>query len=199
MPWTGAVLPALPGISYPQQKTVNWPKVEAKALSGKRARQALQTYPTYSYQIPLNYLRTTEAIAEFQALMGFVNSLAGGVGLFGYTDPDDSTVADETFAEGDGTTKGPYQLVRGLGGFTEPVFLLNGSPTIMVAGVQTSAFTVDPHGRVTFDAAPAAGAQLSWTGSYYWPCRFDDDTLDFEKFVFNMYSVKALKFSTEKL
>jgi hypothetical protein len=90
-------------------------------------------------------------------------------------------------------------LVRALGGFAEPVFLLNGNPTIDVAGTPTTAFTVDAYGRVTFTTAPASGALLTWSGAFYWPVRFDDDTTEFSQFVFNLYEVKALKFTSEKL
>jgi hypothetical protein len=40
---------------------------------------------------------------------------------------------------------------------------------------------------------------LTWSGTYYWPCRFDDDTTELSKFLVNIYECKALKFSTEKL
>ncbi len=199
MPWTGPVLPALPGISFPQKKTPTWSKVDAEALSGKRARTSLFTYPRYAYELPINYARNTQAFAEWQQLIGFFNSLAGGVGLFGYTDPEDNTIANQEFGVGDGITTGPFQLVREFGNFVEPVFLLNGAPVIEVAGSPTSAFTVDGYGRVTFNSAPANAAALTWSGSYYWPCQFDEDTIQGSKFVTNIYSIGALKFSTSKL
>jgi hypothetical protein len=91
--------------------------------------------------------------------------------------------------------------VRALGNFVEPVFLLNGNPTIAVNGTPSAAWTVDLYGRVTFNAgsAPASGAALTWSGAYYWPCRLDDDTTELSKFLVNIYECKALKFSTEKL
>lgn len=197
--WTGPVFPALPSISYPRKRNPNWSKVEAKALSGKRTRTTLFTYPTYSYEIPLNYLRTDAAFTEWQQLMGFINSLFGGVGLFGYTDPDDNAVANQVFGAGDGVTKGPFQLVRTLGNFVEPVFLINGTPVISVSGTPTAAFTIDTYGRITFTSAPAAAAVLTWSGAYYWGCRFDEDTTEFEKMLVNIYQCKSLKFSTDKL
>lgn len=197
--WTGPVLPALGGLSYPRKKTPTWSKVDATALSGKRARQTLFTYPTYTYELPINYLRTDQNIAEWQELVGFVNSLAGGVGLFGYSDPLDNAVTNQAFGTGDGSTTGPFQLVRAYGNFVEPVFLLNGNPTIEVAGTPTSAFTFDNYGRITFNSAPANGASLTWSGSYYIPCRFDSDTLDGEQFLYNIFKVGSLKFSSEKL
>lgn len=200
MPWTGPVFPSLPGETYPKKLGVNWSSVKQDALSGKRTRFSLFTYPTHSYELPFSYLRTDSTL-EWQTLVGFINSLNGPVGLFGYTDPDDNTVSGQEFGLGDGTTLGPFQLVRALGGFAEPVFLLNGNPTIEVAGVPNSNWTVDAYGRVTFTTgnAPVSGAALSWSGSYYIPCRLDDDTSDFSKFLSTIWELKALKFSSEKL
>jgi hypothetical protein len=147
MPWTGPVLPALPSISYPGKRSPTWSAAKQEALSGKRTRYSLFTYPIYAYEIPLNYLRTDQAFQEWQQLVGFINSVQGPVELFGYTDPDDNAIANQEFGVGDGVTTGPFQLVRALGNFVEPVFLLNGAPTISVAGTPTSAFSVDLYGR----------------------------------------------------
>jgi hypothetical protein len=206
MPWTGPTFPSLPGIGMPPHRSLQWSWEDQTALSGKRARYSLFTYPLYKWEIPLDFLRTATAYEEFQTLIGFINSLQGGVGLFGYTDPDDNAVTLQEFDGGlcDGVLTGPFQLVRSVGGNAEPVFLLNGAPSIYVNGTLktlTTDYTIGTYGGVTFTVAPPAAAVLTWTGSYYWPCRFDDDSIDFEKFSINpaIYSTKSLKFSSEKL
>ena len=199
MPWTGPVFPSLPGITYPVKRSPNWSAVKNDALSGKKTRFSLFSYPTYSYEVPFSFLRSDASNLEWQTLMGFINSLNGPVQLFGFIDPDDHTVSNQNFGVGDGATTGPFQLVRAMGGFTEPVFLLNGAPTIKIAGTPTAAFTVDGYGAVTFNSAPANGAALTWTGSYYIPCRLDEDSTDVSKFLTTIWELKALKFSSEKL
>lgn len=199
MAWTGAVFPALVGVKFPIPRKINWDAAKQRALSGKTARFSNYTYPTYSWQVDIGVLRSAQAFTELQQLMGFVNALQGPVGLFGYTDPDDNAVSNATFGLGDGATAGPFQLVRPFGNFVEPIFLLNGNPTISVAGTPTTAFTVDLYGRVTFNAAPANGAQLTWSGAFYWPCRFDDDSTDISLFQSGIYQAKKLAFSSEKL
>ena len=173
--------------------------VNATALSGKRDRQTLFTYPIYSYEIPFSMLRSDSVNLEWQQLMGFINSLYGGVLLFGYSDPDDNAVTNQEFGVGDGKTTGPFQLVRALGNFVEPVFLINGAPAVEVAGTPTTAFTLDSYGRITFNSPPANGAALTWSGSYYMPCRLDDDTTNFSKFLNQFFELPKLRFSTEKL
>lgn len=200
MPWTGPVFPPLGGETYPKKLTINWSSVKQDALSGRRSRFSLFTYPTHSYELPFSYLRS-DSNAEWQTLAGFINSVNGPVQLFGYADPDDNLAVNQEFAVGDGTTLGPFQLVRSLGGFVEPVFLLNGNPTIKVAGTLTTNWTVDAYGRVTFTSgnAPGSAAAVTWSGEYYIPCRFDEDSTDYNKFLAKIFENKALKFSSEKL
>lgn len=192
------VFPTLPGISYPVKRSPVWSTVKADALSGKRSRTPLWTYPLWRYDIPFEFLYSDDTEQQLQTLMGFFNSVQGAYGLFAFDDPDDDAVSGQEFGQGDGVTSS-FQLVRSLGGYTEPVFLLNGTPTISVAGTDTAPQSISSYGVVTFSAPPASGAQLTWTGNYYWPCRFDDDTQEFEKFLQSLWSAKSIKFSTEKL
>jgi uncharacterized protein (TIGR02217 family) len=195
---TVPVFPSLPGIAYPVKRTVQWSTVKGDALSGKRTRFALWTYPVYWYDLPFNFLRSDALTLEWQTLEGFINGVQGAYGLFAYSDPNDNAVTNQQFGQGDGVTT-TFQLVRSLGGFTIPVFLINGTPTISVAGVVTASASISAYGVVTFASAPANGAALTWTGGYYMPCRFDDDTTDMSQFMRTIWELKSLKFSTEKL
>ncbi len=44
------------------------------------------------------------------------------------------------------------------------------------------------NGSVSFVAAPASGSVLSWSGSYYRRCRFDEDETSFERVVSDLWS-----------
>ena len=65
-------------------------------------------------------------------------------------------------------------------------------------GANTTGWTVSATGLVTFFAAPANAAALTWTGTYYWRCRFKGDTFDVEKFHNMFWEAKALKFVSVK-
>jgi hypothetical protein len=195
------VFPTLPGITYPVKRTPVWDTVKQDALSGKRTRYPLYTYPIYRYELPFSFLRSDSVNLEWQTLAGFINSVQGAAQLWAYNDPNDSSVTLQLFGAGDGTSVN-FQLVRTLGGFTEPVFLINGSPSIYVASALKTLntdYTINAYGVVTFTVPPAGGASLQWTGSYYFGCRFDDDVTDFSQFVQLIWELKALKFSSEKL
>lgn len=192
------VFPSLAGLGWPVKRAVLWDTVKHDALSGKRTRYPNWTYPLYKYDLPLNVLRSGSAYLEWQQLEGFINSVQGAAQLWAFSDPNDSSVTAQGFGIGDGTSTA-FQLVRALGNFTQPVFLVNGTPTITINGTPTVAFSLSAYGVVTFNSAPAAAAALAWSGSYYWPCRFDDDATDIENFMSQLLRSKSLKFSTEKL
>lgn len=192
------VFPLLPGIAYPRPRAARWDTVKQDALSGKRTRYPLWTFPVYEYELTFSYLRSDANTAEWQALLGFINSVQGAAQLWAYSDPDDNSVSAQPFGSGDGVSTS-FQLVRTIGGFTEPVFLVKGSPVVKVAGVTVTPASISPYGAVNFASPPAGGAALSWSGSYYWPCRFDEDLTSFSKFLVAIYELKSLKFSTEKL
>ena len=194
--------PALNGLAFPVRRTVQWVTTKQESLSGKKARFPQYTYPTYAYEMSFNFLRTAAAFQEWQTLQAFIDQVQGAGQLWQYPDPDDGSVTNQAFGTGDGVTT-QFQLIRSFGPnpytFNEPVFLLNGTPVISVAGTPTLLFTLSPYAVVTFNSAPANGAALTWTGSYFWPCRFDDDDTPFEKFYSGFFRLKPLKFSTEKL
>src|SRR5208282_997955 len=122
--------------------------------------------------------------------------------LFAFNDVNDNSVTGQIFGVGNGVTT-TFQLIRSLYSFGEPVYLLQGFPStfpsIYVNGTQTFSWGLSSTGLVTFTAPPVLGATLTWTGSYYWPCRFDEDEATFSNFYQNLWRLKSLKFSTEKL
>lgn len=197
-----AVFPTLTqSVGFPVKRMPEWDTVKADALSGKRTRTSNRSYPIYRYELVFKVLRTAAAYLEWQTLQGFINQQLGGAGLWLYDDVNDDTAAAQTFGTGDGASTA-FQLVRTLGGFGEPVFSPNVITDIKVNGVTKTLgvdYTVGSYGVITFATAPAGGAVLSWDGTYYWACRFDDDQFAFEGSYSGIMNLKSLKFSTEKL
>jgi uncharacterized protein (TIGR02217 family) len=144
-------------------------------------------------------LRTASTLVEFQTLLAFFNARSGSFDSFLFMDPDDGSVVAQPFGTGDGSTK-TFQLVKSFGGYTEPVFTpLTTGIQILDNGVTAGANSVNADtGIVTFTTAPAAGHALTWTGSYYYRCRFLADTYDFDRFMSGFYSVKKLEFQSVK-
>ena len=193
---TVPTFPTLASIGFPKRAPV-WSTVKQPSVGGQESRFSLWSSPRWRYEFPAEVLRQNSDATEFAALVGFYNTLGGSAGTFQYSDPNDGSVTAQAFSTGDGTTRS-FQLVRTLGGFTEPVYLPT-SQTIYVNGTSTSAYTLGTSGILTFVTAPAAAAALTWTGSFNWLCNFDDDSVDFQQFGAGLWSMQSLKFSTVKL
>ncbi len=195
--------PTLAGLYYPILRTPEWDTDVQISISGKRTAFARRAFPRYRYELTYTVLRTAAAQLEFQTLLAFYNMVNGRSGLFTYVDSDDGTATTQPFGTGDGATT-QFQLVRTLTGtgsysFVLPVYYIitstifkNASPLATPAD-----YTINTTGMVTFTVAPSIADALTWTGTFGFYCRFDDDTLQFEKFLYNMYEVKKVRFSTE--
>jgi uncharacterized protein (TIGR02217 family) len=202
--------PTFPGLTLPVKKSMRWDTVKQDALSGRRTRVPLWTYPLSDYELTFSFFRGDTTFAEYQTMLGFIAAVQGAAQLFQYDDPTDDAVTNQPFGAGDGATTA-FQLVRSIGGQTAPVFLAKlaaGLVTqITVGGVPTTNYTVSAYGVVTFGFTPTVGASIQWTGGYYQPCRFDDDVTMFEQFSIvsnynqpgGMFELKTLKMSSEKL
>lgn len=51
-------------------------------------------------------------------------------------------------------------------------------------------YSIDANGLVTFSPAPAVGDTLTWTGTYYFRCRFKLDAPEFAKFLVDLWEFK---------
>jgi uncharacterized protein (TIGR02217 family) len=192
------VFPALPGLAFPVGRKPSSATVLHKTSSGKKSALQLYTFPEYQYTLDIEVLRQFSSLTEFATFLGFINGLRGQGGVFYFTDPDDSQVTLQANGSGDGVTT-QFQLVRALGGFSEPVQSVNGTPTIYLNGVATAAFTLGATGIVTFATPPASGAAIAWSGNYYWLCRLDaDDGIKLSKFANGRWEAKQISFTTEK-
>jgi uncharacterized protein (TIGR02217 family) len=193
------VFPTLIGLTYPVIRRPVWRTIKQESLSGKRTRLPMRVIPQWQYELPYDMLRSDSVNLEWQTLLGFYNSVLGAAYLFQFNDVDDNAVTTQSFGTGDGTTT-QFQLVRSLGGFIEPVYAVNGAPSIFVNGVLktvTTDYTIGSTGVVTFVVAPGNTLPLTWTGSYYWLARFDDDQEDFSKFMNKFWELKKVTFTTE--
>lgn len=195
-----AVFPSLPGLKWNIKRANLWKTLKQESVSGKEMSVALMTYPNRRYSLAYEVLRAG-AEAELQTLEGFFNLRQGSHDTFLYSDPDDSAVTDQSFGTGDGSTT-VFYLARTRGGFTEPVQALNGAPTIKVAGVTKATpadYSISATGVVTFTSAPANGAALTWTGSYYWRCKFLQDAAEFDQFLQDLWQLQRIEFRTVKI
>ena len=190
---SNTIFPALTGMTFDTVKTPTFNTVTKKAVSGRETRVAYMATPMYKWQLNFEYLRDQSGVQvpaspynDLKKLMGFFNARRGSFDSFLFEDITDNLATAQQFGTGNGSTTA-FQLSRTMGGgtgFLEPVMNLNGTPTITGGSVASISST----GVVTFSSAPSSGAVLSWTGNYYFRCRFDTDTVDFTQMLQNFWS-----------
>jgi uncharacterized protein (TIGR02217 family) len=188
---TVQIFPTLPGLGFPARRTPAHSTTSQVAWSGKDSRRKNWTYPKHRYELTFDFLRS-DSLAEWQTLVGFFNKVGGSATAFKFLDPDDNAATAQQIGVGNGVDT-QFQLVRTLGGYVEPVFSPI-SPVVSGAGL----YSVNAAGLVTFNLPPTIGAALTWTGFFYWLCRFDEDELTFEKFNSTMWTVGKASFTTVK-
>ena len=195
------IFPFLAGQSFLQLKTPLWSTKTDTAVSGVERRRALWSYPVWKFKVAYEVLRDSPTNLELQRLLAFFNAHQGGFKEFFYYDRTDHAVTGQSIGTGDGVTT-TFQLTRtmGTGGitFTEPVRGVSGTPTVYINGSATSAYTIGTLGSITFNTPPASGAALTWTGNFFFLCRFAKDELDVDQLMSSLWSNKGLDFLSVK-
>jgi len=129
---------------------------------------------------------------QLHDLLAFFEARRGRLFGFRFRDPADwrsgppsraPTPLDQLLGVGDGANRS-FQLAKTYGAgehaYVRPIKKpVAGSVRAAVAGLETSAFTLDAaSGLLTFDAAPPAGAAVTAGCAFDTPVRFDADRLD---------------------
>jgi uncharacterized protein (TIGR02217 family) len=202
------VLPyAQPGLQWDIERNPEFSNLIQRAVSGGEQRASQRVYPLWYFVLAYEVLRDTPNVSapsspydELKKLLGFFLKQQGTLKAFLYSDPSDNTVTDMPFALGNGSTAG-FQLTRdyGAGGFayTEPVQNLNGTVTNIKdngSTVNPANYSVSATGFVTFSPVIANGHTLTWSGSYYYRCRFLADITQYKQFMQNLWANKKLDF-----
>ncbi len=184
-----AIFPTLPGLKWDVTKKPYFSTKIQTSVNGKESRAIDWSYPRWQFDLSYELLRD-DVTNELRTLMGFFLQRQGAFDSFLYTDPSDNYVASQSIGTGNGATT-VFQLVRSLGGFTELMKNITGTPVVRLNGtVQGSGWTVDGNGLITFTTAPAAGVAVTADFSYYFRVRFLQDESEFSQFMQNLWELK---------
>lgn len=208
---SNAVFPALVGQSIDITRSPTWPGSSVvAAVSGKETAIANQANPRWVWDIHFEMLRLGNrnniTYTELQQIAGFFNARQGVFDSFLYDERDDNTATGAVLGVGNGVAL-TYQLVRTFGGFAEPILAPNVVSNVYVNGIVVSNthYTVSAWGSaapgvITFAGgfAPANGLSVTADFTYYWPVRFTDAQLDFNRFMATLYSLKSVKMISKK-
>lgn len=169
----------LRGIGMEVKRTPVWSTLVQTSPSGKEVRTQFYSTPRWKYEIPLLFARVSGFSAktvqnEMAMIQSLYQSVRGMWDSFLYTDPWSNTAAQQSIGTGTGAQT-TFQLLD-IEGF--PIYDLNGATTLYVNGTPTTPSSISPTGLVTFSAAPASGATVTWSGGYYRRVRFDMDEFE---------------------
>lgn len=191
------VLPSFPGLSWGVQRKPVFSTTVKTSVSGREFRRQNYLYPRWQYRLVYEVLRARPSLQEMQTLAGFYMRHSGAFDSWLYSDPDDNAVTGQAIGTGNGTNKF-FQLVRSFGGYTEPVIEpVPGSAVVYSNGIAITG-TFNSTGGFTADVAPPNGRAITWSGFFYWRCRFLADQLDFEQFMYQFWKLGQLEFITVK-
>lgn len=196
---SSAVFPTFVGLKWSSKKTPGFSTKMQKSIGGKELRAAFYSYPEWSFELSYELLRDGQGFTELKDLVGFFLARQGSFDSFYYREPSDNSVTNQVFGVGDGV-KSSFQLVRTYGGYVEPIFALNGSPSIYDNGslVSPSLYTIT-NGVVTLTSgAYASGRTLTWTGQFYYVVRFKQDTLQFGQFLKDLWDAQRVELVSVK-
>jgi uncharacterized protein (TIGR02217 family) len=189
---TNQIYPVLPGRAWPITRTAIYKTDKHEAVSGRELCIARWAYARYRFGLTYDVLR--ESLQELQAVAGLFGACKGSFDTFLWKDPDPafSVATSQQFGVGDGVTT-KFQLARSYASqFMEPVAAVVAGASIFVNGLVNTNNTVSAMaGFVTFGTPPAMGATLTWSGTYYWRCRFDSDELTADQFMKDLWNGKV--------
>jgi uncharacterized protein (TIGR02217 family) len=198
------VFPSLPGLAWSVTKTPTFQTRIQRAVSGRELRALDYPYPLWQFTLVFDLLRDNPAAGydELQTLMGFFMLCQGAFGTFLFRDPSDDQVTGQQIGIGNASAN-VFQLQRAMGaklpggGFLEPIAAPDIVTAVYLDGITQSpgSYNVDPDtGLVTFSTAPGSGLIITADYSYYFRCRFVDDSYAFENFMFRLWQLKKLTF-----
>jgi uncharacterized protein (TIGR02217 family) len=193
------VLPASPAnLDWTVSKSPTFQTRIQRAVSGRELRALDYPYPLWQFNLGYEFLPDNQmaGISALRTLMGFYLSCQGAFGTFLYDDPTDDNAAGQPIAAGDGNTA-VFQEVRTLGGFVEPITAPNMVTAVYLDGIvaDPATYSIDPAtGLLTVTAPATAGIAIAADFSYWFRCRFVDDSYGFENFMHNLWSLKKLTF-----
>ena len=186
------IFPALPGLAWSVTKSPTFQTRIQRAASGRELRALDYPYPLWQFTLVFDLLRDNPAAGydELRTLIGFLHALPGRLRDVPVSRPERRSGRRATdrrrqcqchclpAAAHDGHDS-PWR--RLFGAIVAPnvvsAIYLNGTHP------KPGSYSVDPNtGLVTFETAPGSGMIITADFSYYFRCRFVDDSYVFRKF-----------------
>ena len=195
-----------PDIEEGAQGGPEFATVIQEAVSGQEQRVKVWAKCRARYDIAYSVLNSEDPVGSYQAVLALFYAHNGRFRPFRFKDWGDYQASNTYFGTGDGTQTtfqlarhyDPSEVLLGTPGpltYRREIYLLATTPAIKKNGVTltpTTDYSINSTGLVTFVAAPAAAADLTWSGEFDIAVRFDEDYLPFTMNVNNIAQINSI-------
>lgn len=211
------IFPTLAGLKWDRTRTPEWSTKVQRTASGKEARVSFFSSPIWNYKLEFEFLRTDAAIDELKELVYLFNACQGSYGTFLFRDPYSNLTTDTEIGIADGSTStfpllaDNFGTVETITGGVDPINSLDSIASVTLISDITSftntRFYIDGvenwyvdlgDSTVTFLGPIEPGAVISWTGNYFYRCRFKSDQMELNNFMLNLWEAKKVEFVSVK-
>jgi uncharacterized protein (TIGR02217 family) len=198
-PGSHPTFPTLSGQGWSVHYKPRFSTRTAAKASGRETRTSRVSAPLWDIELTFGVLRNAAAFGELQQVLAFVAGRAGSGAPFLFAPPGSLGVyASAALGLGDGSTTA-FIVTRSIGGATERVQAMIGTPIVYANGVVVSsatyALSILP-ATITFSVAPAAAVVLTIDFAAAHLARFSDDVEGLENFMSGLWQVAALRIET---
>jgi hypothetical protein len=204
------VFPTLSGQGINVTKTPMHSTLIAKHESGREVRVPRYAQTLYQFELTWNVLASGGSFAytavganTLEILMDFFNSLQGSFATFLYTDPTDGFQKGVPLTPVGNGSLLTFGFQRALYSLFEPVGYVSAIDAVYWNGVAqvgnwalANPTAAIPYPNLTFTSAPGAGVVVTADFNWQFVCRSSEDTLGFEEFMGNLWSLKSWKFQS---
>ena len=204
-----AVFPQLAGLDWQSSKAAQFNSKVMTSVNGRELRASYQAVPVYKIKLSYSFLRESQGRDELRQLEGFFLARRGSFDSFLLAMPDDSVLSGERVGVSNGTQT-VYQAVRTIGPVVVPLSHVDSTgasvEALMYADDGSNAMwssdgatmwlqdaTVSSSGVVALSVAPKAGKVILLSCTYYYRCRFKDDSQEYENFMHNLWQAKKVE------
>jgi len=191
-----AIFPSLSTRAWSMRASPRFATGAALHVSGREARCARMAAPLWQFELNFDVLRMLAPDLELQEIVGFFAQRAGADAAFYFEPPALSPVTGQSIGSGDGVTRS-FAFAVSIGGYALAPAGVGTVSAIYLDGVaQSGGYTIDTtpmSPRVTFATPPGAGIVIAADFGWYFLCRFEDDDLDVEEFMTNLYALQSLQ------
>lgn len=204
----------LPGLAYSKIRRPKHSVSVQTHQSGGEVRMSYWSEPLWEFDLTYEMLRDGfrygRAFDEMKQIEGLFLASTGSLTGFAFHDDDDNRVSRTPAATGDGTTTA-FTLKRYRGSAGNPLgyesigvldlsqpfnLYLSNSSAIIDPNDSTWGYTLNTTNpkkqQIVFNSPPANGVTLNCDMSFFYYVRFQADSLDFEKFMHQLWALKKV-------